>query len=180
MNQPPVLKTALNFGAMSGLASFAMFLLLYYTGFNPLGQISWVGVWIPVVFIVLGTKHYRDHEGLGYISYWQGFRVGFLTASCGAFLFALMVWSFATVIDAQIVERFKQESLMYLEQTEQLSKSMFGEAIYDASVENIEKITTGTISAQEFWDKTFGGLIISLITAAFLRKNNSTPLSNEL
>jgi len=176
MNQPPVFKTAMNFGAMSGLSCFAMFLILYFTGSNPLGQISWVGVWIPIVFIVLGSRHYRNHEGQGYISYWQGFRVGFLTASCGAFLFALLVWTFATVIDANIIERFKEESLLYLEQTEKLSRSVFGSSIYDASVENIEKITTESIAAQEFWNKTFGGLIVSFITAAFLRNNAPTSI----
>ncbi len=177
MNEPPVIKTALNYGAMSGLGSFAMFLLLYWTSSNPLGQISWLGVWIPIVFIVLGTKHYRENEGLGYIRYWQAFRVGFLTAACGGFLFALLVWTFASVIDVNIVERFKEESLMYLEQSEQLSKSMFGDKLYDASIENIEKITTTSIASQEFWNKTFGGLIISFITAGILRKTPPSPIN---
>ncbi len=178
MLNPPVFKTALNFGAMSALAGFAVFLGLYYSGYNPLGPSSWAGAWIPILFMVLGIKNYRDHASNGYVSYWKAFRCGLLIASCGAFLYSLLVYIFGTIVDQQLLESFKAESLIYLEQTEELSKSVFGESVYQASVDNIQKSTMSTIASQEFFNKMFGGFLVSFITAAFLRKNppiNSMP-----
>ncbi len=176
MENRPVLLTAMNFGAMSGLGSFLIFLLIYWTGTSPLGPASWLGSWIPVVFMVYATINYRDKESGGTLSYWRSFRVGFLTAACGGFLFALLVYVFGMVIDPDMVDHFKQESLKYLQQTEDLSKSVFGEEIYDSSVENIEKLTLANICSQEFMNKTLGGLLTAFVTAAILKKSSSTPI----
>ena len=87
MQSPPVLKTALNYGALSGLVSFIVFLILYWMNFNPLGPSSWLGAWVPIIFMVLATRHYRNYENGGFLMYWNGFRISFLTACAAAFVF---------------------------------------------------------------------------------------------
>lgn len=174
MDRPSALKTALNYGALSGLAGFGFFLLLHFSGINPLGPASWMGAWVPVVFIVLSTRHFRNHECGGYIEYWPAFRIGFLTAAAGGFLFALLMWAFGTVIDATLLTRFKEESLELLEQSAALSKSMFGESVYQQSLENLQKTDLTTLSIQEFMNKSLGGLLVALITAAIFRKQQPT------
>ena len=174
MNTPG--KAILNFGAMSGLGSFAVFLLLYYLGWNPLGQASWLGAWVPVVFICLSTAYVRNHLMGGYMSYGQAYRTGFLTAFGGAVLFSLMLYLFGKVIDPGLVESYKSEMLEGLENT----KSIIGENLYESSVENLDKTTLFTIASGDFFSKALGGILVSLITAGFYRKQNPNPLKTEL
>lgn len=170
MESPPIAKTALNYGALSGIASFSMFLILYFSGKNPLGPASWLGAWIPVFIMVLATKHYRNVENQGFVSYWQAFRIGFITASAGAMLFGALSWSFVTIVDASILDTFKQENLEALELTEGMMKSMIGETAFEQSVENINDMNMSDVSASDVFNKMFGGLLAAFITAAFLRR----------
>lgn len=174
MEQPSVLKTSLNYGALSGLACFVFFLVLGRMVSNPLGISSWLGAWIPIVFMVLSTKHFRDHDCGGYITYWSAFRAGFMTAVAGGFLFALLVYAYGMVIDADLVERFKEENLRMIEESAQLSKSMFGEALYEKSIESLQQTTISTIASQEFMNKSLGGLLVALVTGAIFRKQQPT------
>ncbi len=133
-------------------------------------MITWLGAWIPIVFIVLATRHYRNYENGGVLSYSQGYSTGLLTAVCAGFLFALIIYSFGTIIDGSIVDRFKTENMAYLEQTAELSQSMFGEKMYDDAIANIEKTTIGTLASQEFYNKAMGGFIVAFITAAIFKR----------
>lgn len=171
MHSPPVIRTALNFGALNGLGLFTMFLLLYYSGINALVPTSWHTSWVPILFMILGTRYYRNAENHGFISYWQGFRVSFLTASCGAFVFATLAWIFGSYIDGNVLEEFKQRSLEAVEMTEGMMKSMVGESAYEQYIEDISEVQMSDVVIGDFNNKIIGGLIASLVVAAFLRKD---------
>ncbi|HKR06345.1 MAG TPA: DUF4199 domain-containing protein [Bacteroidia bacterium] len=169
MNSNPLLKTAVNFGAMSGLGSFAVFLGLFYKGINPLGNASWLGAWIPVVFICIATKIYRDHFLAGEISYAQAMKIGLTTALAASFLFALLVYIFTTLIDDNVISMYKNEFLQGMEET----KFMFSDEMYDQTIANMDKVTIINIAFTDFLAKMFGALLVTLITAAFYRKQNT-------
>ncbi len=175
MESPPILKTSLNYGALSGLGSFVVFYILYAIGKNPLGPSSWIGAWIPVLIMILATRHYRNHENNGFISYWQAFRIGFLTAAAGALLFGALTWGCITLIDGSVLDTFKQESLEALELTEGMMKSMIGESAFEQSVENINNMSVYEVTTSDIFNKMFGGLLAAFITAAFLRREPNFP-----
>lgn len=159
MPPPPVFKTALNFGAISGMASFVFFLLLYFTGIFPLGYGSWLGAWIPVVVMIMATKSYRSLNE-NQISYWTAWRVGFLTAACGGFLFSLLVYIFGVVPVPDFLDQCKAYNLEMLEKTREMTIDVMGEKMYDATVENVEKQTLSSLAMQEFMNKSFGGMLV--------------------
>jgi hypothetical protein len=169
MNSNPFLRTSLNFGAMSGLGSFAVFLGLYYKGINPLGSASWLGAWIPIVFICIATKNYRDHFLAGEINYGQAMKIGLTTAMAASFLFAFLVYIFASLIDNNVITMYKNEFLQGMEET----KFMFSDEMYDQTIENMEKVTIVNIVSTDFLAKMLGALLVTLITAAVYRKQSS-------
>lgn len=170
MQNPPILKTALNFGALSGLGSFSVFLVLYWLGFNPLGPSSWMGVWVPLLFMILASRHYRNVENSGFLFYWQGFRLAFLTACAGAMIYGALSWAFVTIIDASILDTFKQQSLEALELTEGMMKSFMGETAFEQSVESINNMNMGDVASSDVFNKMLGGLLSAFIIAAFMRR----------
>lgn len=166
MNPNPFVRTILNYGALSGLASFAVFLALYYKGMNPMGAASWMGAWIPVVFICLATKRYRDDYNEGFLTYGQGFKTGLMTTFAASLLFALLVYIFATLIDHSMLEMYKTEMRNGMEET----KFIFSDEMYERGLESIEKLTITTLAYNDFFMKMLGGLVVSLITAAIFRR----------
>lgn len=168
---PPIMRTALNIGALFGLCSFVFFLLMYYSGLNPLGPSSWLGLWIPMVFIIWSIRHYRDHECGGYVSYWRAFRTGLLTTMCGALLSALLLYIFGTIGATGLLEDYKEQMLKGLEETEKMMRSMLGDKAFDMTVDNISQTTLSSLASSDFFNKTFGGVFVSLIVSAFLKRN---------
>lgn len=156
----------LNYGAMSGLSSFGFFLILFYLGWNPFGQISFLGFWIPIVFVCMATGNMRNNLLGGYITYGQAFRIGFLTASSAGFLYALLIYIFGTLIQPGLIDIHKLELAEGIEKT----RAIFGEKFYESNLENVDKTTIFTMASGEFFSKSFGGFLISLITAGFYRR----------
>lgn len=162
----PFLKTATNFGVLSGLASFIIFLVLYYKGVNPLGRLSWLGAWIPVVFICIATKYYRDKITAGYLRYWSAFKIGINTGIFASLLFVLLVYIFGRVYEPGFVDAHKTEMLAAMEEM----KMYFSEEFYEKGVEGIEQTTISELAYNDFFMKVLGAAIVSFITAAVYRK----------
>ncbi len=123
----------------------------------------------------MATRYFRNHHG-GVISYWTAWRVGFLTASCGGFLFALLVYIFGKVIVPDFLSQYQEMNLQAIEQTKPMTEGMFGEAMYNEAVSNLEKMTLGTIAFQEFITKSFGGIFVAFITAAAMQKKQAETI----
>jgi hypothetical protein len=172
MQQTPF-KSSVNYGAMYGLACFAMFLLTYWAGKNPLGPASWLSVWIPPLIIFLSIRHYRNEYLGGNITFYEAFRAGLITALSGALLFALFVLIFGKVIDPGLIDDLKEQLLTDLEEVEGMVKSMMGDAMYDNSIEEIKGMTLGKQAFSEFANKSISGLVYSLIAAAILKRKSA-------
>jgi hypothetical protein len=171
MNSPPLLKTALNYGALCAVSCFLVFLGMYWAGINPLGTMTtWLDSWIPVVFMILATLHYRNRENQGMITYWQAFRMGFLTASFGALLYGAMVWIFGTMGDGQFLDLIRQERLAAMELSEDMMKNFVGDSAFEQAVENITNMDMADVATEDILNKVFGGLLCAFITAAFTRR----------
>jgi hypothetical protein len=168
-----IFRTPLNYGSIAGLISFGIFLLIYVMGKNPLGNMSLLGIWVPVVFIYLGIKKHRDTFFKGYISFGQAFGQGALTSFIYASLFAILVYIFGIFVDDTIVDLFITEAIQAMDQVSgMLSEEMYNE-MYDKFIEELEGITLSAISLSEFRSKLIWGIIISLVVAAFLKKKKS-------
>ena len=164
-------RYGLHYGGILGASSFAMFLIIYLTGNNPLGNASWLGAWIPAVVIAVAVKSYRTHEGEGFISYGEGFRTGLITALLGGVLSALLIYIFCTLFDSTLVERFKADSLAQLELMEGQFKSMLSDKMYDQAVDAYNNIDLQSIAMNDFFNKLLSGIILSLIIAAVYKRN---------
>ena len=169
MNPSPQLRTSMMYGTISGLASFLVFIIIYVIGKNPLGPASWFAFWIPILFVTLGIQHHRDKDLGGFISYGRGLGTGTFIAFFIALLFSVLAYAFLTFIGHDVLEMHKNDMMEGLDK----AKQYVGESIYDKGVEEVEKLTLEKISLSEFQNKFIGGVILSLIIAAFLRRKQS-------
>ena len=160
------IKTALHYGALSGLSVFLFFLVIYFSGYNVFGAAPFLGFWIPVVFIVLATRFHRDHNLAGSMSFWQGFSIGLFTTFFSATLFGLAFYLFTLVYAPDLLEIYKTQAELSMEE----GKALLSEAMYEKAMEGIEQVTLGSLAFSESFNKVIGGVLISLVTAAIYRR----------
>lgn len=177
MNNNPYLKTSMQFGAYSGLSSFMFFMILYFVNSNPLGNKGWLGFWIPILFIFLGTKFHRDKVLDNQISYGQAFGLGALIALCASLLYALLVFLFGTVADPSIVDNYKAEAMQGMEEARKYLSSEKLLSAMDEAASKIEEMKIGELAQSIFLNGLIGGALVSLISSAILKKKK--PLFDE-
>ncbi len=161
----------MQFGAYSGLSSFVFFLFIYFFTSNPLGNWSWLGGWIPVLFIVMGIKQYRDEHLEGYIRYWQGVGAGAFISTFACLIFAFTVFLFGTVGDPMILDNQKAEALQGIEKAKEYWTN---ESLINAMAEaesKISEMTMAEVSQSTFMNGLLWGLMVSLVVAGMMRKN---------
>lgn len=165
------LKTILNFGAYIGLADFAIFLMLYLSGFNPLGPASWIGAIFPIILMIYGVKVYRIYCTDGYMTYGKSFSNILSIGIAGATLFGILVYMFGMLIDPNIVEMKINETIDVFEKL----RKMMGDDWYEKNLAQIandvrNKMTIGSIVRDDITSKFFGALLTALIASFFMRK----------
>lgn len=173
MDTSPQLRTAMMYGAFSGISSFLVFIIIYMIGKNPLGMFSWLAFWIPILFIILGIQNYRDKELGGYIGYGRALGTGVLITLFLAILFSVLSYAFLTFIGTDILEVHKLEMIEGMEK----AKQYMGDTLYETGLEEIDSMTIGKMALGDFQNKIIGGVFVSLFIAAFLRKRK--PLFEE-
>jgi len=172
------LKTILNFGAYIGLADFIIFLILYLSGFNPLGPASWLGAIFPVILMVYGAKVYRVYCMDGYMNYGKSFSTILSIGIAGAILFGIMVYMFGTIIDPSIVEMKINEAVEIFEKL----RKMMGDDWYEKNLALVaneihDKMNMGSIVRDDVTSKFLGALLVAFVASFFVRK--SKPFFDE-
>lgn len=171
MKDGNMVKIALHYGAMSGLAIFAFLMGLHFAGYNIFGSGSIFGIWIPIVFIVLATKYYRDHVLGGNLTYGQGFTIGLFTSIFSATLFGLAFYIFGTLLDHSVLDIYKIQT----EQSLAEGKGILSESLYEKVMDSIDLVTISSLSFSESFNKLLGGVIISLVTAGVFSRKKILP-----
>jgi hypothetical protein len=170
----PIFRTAFHYGTLSGLCSFAYFILIYMAGKNPLaGPVTWAGVVILPIFIILGTRHHRNVDLEGYMTYARGVGIGVFVSAVAAMLYSFLIYIFGSAVDPSIIEAYVDYSITGLEQ----GKSWMSESMYERAMIEIEKIGMADIAISDFYKTLIGGAIVALIVAAIFR--NPKPFHEE-
>lgn len=160
------------YGGVASITSFIIFVLLYIFGSNPFGNLSWLGAFIPILFIVMGSIKVRDELFGGIISYSKVFITGMIITVAWSLGFAILAFLFCQFIEPNIITWHIQDTLVNMEQASQF----LSEEMMEAAMEEIEKMTLFDVIQGDFINKIIGGLIISLISSAFIKKNE--PMFN--
>ncbi len=170
MSEGKMFKTAIHYGSLSGIAVIVFYIALYYGGFNVFGQMSFLGVWIPIVFLVMATKYHRSHNLGGFMTYRQGLAVGFATTIFSITLFGLFFYLFGTVIATNLLDLYKSQAAESLEQ----GKGLLSERMMDKAFESIDTMTISSLAFSESFNKMIGGVIATLIIAAIYRRKQQS------
>jgi hypothetical protein len=158
-------KNALRFGAIIGLVSIGITVLLYAIDYALLVQLKVLFIMLAIYIgmVIYGGINYRKQVG-GYLSYGKAFQHGFVAlvvASIIGILFSVILYN---VIDTELPQKLTDATV---ENTEEMMRN-FGapEDQLDTQLEKVRKDTEERFTALGLV-KQFGiGLIINAVLAA--------------
>lgn len=167
-NNVSVWKANLTNGLILGLIGIVYSMIMYFfdLSFNQLQ--GWIFMLVQIVVLYFLVKSYRDNYLHGMISFGQSLGAGMVIFLYYAIISAIFIYLLYTVIDANLLDK----QLVYME--EQLLKRGLPQEAIDMSMEIQKKILKPAIMAPvSILGSMFQGLIMSLIVAAFVRKEGN-------
>lgn len=173
-------KIVITYGLIAGVILGAMFFVtapLYDQGivnFDNGMIIGYTTMVVALSLVFFGVKSYRDNQGNGAITFGKGFQVGILITLLASFCYALS-WEVAyNTVSKGYSEKFTTH---YIEKVKAEGKP---EAEVNAAIKEMEELKAIYENpfirfAMTLMEILPVGLIITLISAALLRKNEFLP-----
>ncbi len=172
----PVSKHALIYGAYVTVVLIILSLVFYVLDLFGQNWTGYVSYTVLLLGVVLSSYHYRDKYLGGIITYGQSFKTGFLTALFAAIGSGVFTYIFISLMPPEFIQNM-------LQQTED---KMF-ESNPDLTDEQIDMamnmtkkfMNPGMMAGMAFLAYTFFGVIFSLLTSIFVkREDNSLEPNN--
>ncbi len=164
-----IIRVGIRYGVMCGLACFAIMLIQYFIGFNPLGE---AGRWsfLPMtIFLFLGIRYYKlfnDAE----IGFLKGLRVGLSISFYTALTTAMLLFIFLYFAGETIIQQYITEMKTALEAGKEEQIKALGEDMYKQSFEALDNITPSLLATYDFVSRLLVGGLFSIVAAVFFRK----------
>jgi hypothetical protein len=160
-------KNAFRYGLYLGLISIIISVLLFLFGLQTVQGPQYLQFVLVIITVIFGTRHHRDAELGGYISYGRALGTGLLICFFSALISAVYWYPYVSFIDAEFLPRMLEL------QEEELIKA----GVPDDQIEQTMPIYAMVFKPLPFtllsiFMMTLMGFVISLITSAFLKKEN--------
>jgi hypothetical protein len=168
-----IFKNSINYGLITGAASIGFSIVLYVADIEPTSPIAYIGFIILLGGMIWGTLQYKNNVQNGFMSYGQAFVSGMLIAVIAGLVSAIYTYLFYAFFDpaahTKMVETAMEQSRAKLAE-----KGMSDEQMESAI--SISKMFMSPIvmSIFAFIGSAFVGTILSLITAIFIKKEDSS------
>jgi hypothetical protein len=173
-------KTILTFGLISGaLSSLMMVATVPFAdkiGFDKGEYVGYTGIVLSFLLVFFGIRSYRDKTGTGQITFAKAFAVG-ISITLISCIFYVATWE---VLYFHVLHGFMDKYGAYM--VEKLKASGASAATIQAKLEEVKKYKdmydNPLINAAMTFIEPFPvGLVITLLSAAFLRKKPQPELA---
>ncbi|WP_234733491.1 DUF4199 domain-containing protein [Tellurirhabdus bombi] len=162
---PSTARLALKWGVIAGVVYIVYSTILYLTGLFSNQLASAFSMVLMILFIVLAMRDFRTLNG-GYMSYGEGVSLGSLMSAISGLFSSTFNYIYTTFIDPTIQQQV----------IDKMREQWEGQGMSDEQIEGMIEATQAFQSpGLTFVFGVLGailiGLIISLIVAAFMRRN---------
>lgn len=168
--QPSTARIALKWGAILGLALMLITLVMYLTDQTTNPLFSVLTALAMITCLVLAMRDFRSLNG-GYMSYGEGLGVGSLLSAVAGLLSAAFITFYNVVIDPTVQQRAFEKARETMEAQGNLSDEQI-----DQAMEISQKFQSpGFTFIAGVLGTIIMGFLLSLIVAAFIRRNKANP-----
>jgi hypothetical protein len=167
-NKPSTVVLSLGYGVIIALAIIVFDLILFLLNLSQNSALKWITYLILLAGIVLAQFNYRNKYLGGYIDYGKAFKLGMLTS-----LFLAIIMGIYTYIFLQYIDPGAMEEGMALAEQQMMDRGMSDAEIEQgmAIARKFSGVGMATFSAVLL--NFIVGMVISLITAIFVKKEDT-------
>lgn len=165
-------RIAIRYGSIASALSIALFLILYYSGQNPLLIPAFLDFRILLfpIFLVFGIRDFKENHNGGILHFWQGFGIGLLVILTIAILMALFILVLGTWIDTGFVENFILSSIQQIESAKGKITNAIGEEELTKVLEILPSTTLFDLALDYLLKSLPYGLFLTIIISLILRR----------
>ncbi len=169
-------QVIIKFSIIYALANIGMALILYILEvMDKSWMVSILSLAVNSAILFFAMKSRKNDTLGGFMSYGQGFGTGMLIMVFGGLITAVYTFVFYSYIDPEFINK-----TLEISRTEMLKKDMSDEQI-DQALEMSKKFMSPVMmTVFAYLASLFIGLIISLILAAVIKKDNPNAAYNKL
>jgi CDP-diglyceride synthetase len=158
---------AVKFGIICGIVSILYATIINITGNQANKTLSWFGLVIIVTTLVFAFRTFKNSNN-GFMTLKEGFGIGAIISIISTLLSVIYTYIYTKFIDPDYFEVIKEL------QQDELAKQGIPDEQIEQSMKIIEKfMTPEIISVTALVTSIIGGLIISVIVAAIMKKEST-------
>ena len=133
---------------------------------------SFISFALSIGGLVLAMRDFRTLNG-GFMTFGEGVGLGTLTSAVSGLISTLFQTFYTTIIDTTMMERMAEKARVQLEETGKLTDAQIEQQMSFINMFQSPGITFafGVIASVIF------GLLLSLVIAAVMKKNNPNPFA---
>ena len=161
-----ILYNGLVWGLIIGFAGIIYSVILYMLDQNLNQNMSYLGILITIIVLILGVRSFRDNVRGGILPFGPAFQFGFvviLVSTVIGIIYAYLLW---TVIDPDILGKMKD-----MQMEKMLEQGIPEEALDQAMAISGKFMTPLMMSIIGLFTGVLMGTIVALIIAAIFKKN---------
>ena len=143
----PIVRKSLTFGSIAGGVCFLFFLVMYFLNPNPLA-LRRPDLGINIIFIGVAIWYYKRENG-GYLHFYEGFSLGFLTNIIAALLTGVLIFLFLQYVDVRPFEEWTAWSKNLLLTDRERSKELMNEQTFQQLLKSFEEKSPAVIIGDE-------------------------------
>ncbi|MBL4651958.1 MAG: DUF4199 domain-containing protein [Flavobacteriales bacterium] len=163
-------RTALNAGSVSGLLLIVAFIVVYISGYNPIGSASAMYYWIPLPILIRSIRQLKENEFEGEMPFSAGLKQGLVITFVYSSMFAMLMYLFCTVTEPVFIDQMASQIAEKLEadKLNQTNEELYEQ--YDKIINVMLNNVLGLIAFSELISKFIFGAIVTLIASFVFRK----------
>jgi hypothetical protein len=166
--KPSVFLICLGYGVIIALAVIVLSLILFLLNLDQNKPLQFLSYFILIGGIILSQYNFRNKYSFGYIEYGKAFMIGMLTS-----LFLSIIMGVYTYIFFNFIDPGAMEEVMLQTEQSMLDRGMTDMEIEQAMAMASKFQSVGMFTFFAVFGNFVAGIIISLITAIFIKKENT-------
>ena len=169
-----LVKVPVRFGLMGIGVLIVIFIVYYFSGSNPLLEMSMLDLFIIPIFLYFGIREYRDNYNNGSMEFWQGMTAGLLIYLLIATVFSAFLFLFLKFLDTSLAQAYIDTKLGELAASETKIVDEMGRDSYENLILTTKNTTTEALTLDNFLRKiAIGFFLTSVISVIMKRKNKN-------
>ncbi|MGR3809898.1 DUF4199 domain-containing protein [Jiulongibacter sp. NS-SX5] len=166
-----IIKISVIWGLIAGLVCFLFFLSIYAVDDNPLIK-KRPDIGINILFIFLATWIYKKRRK-GYLHFYEGFSIGFLTNLIAALFSGLAIYLFLKFYDIQPYLNWNAYSKQFLLEQKEALDTVLNEESFNLQLKSFDEIKPYRVILDDLMFKQFAIVAIMLISMALRKQGDA-------